>query len=349
MRRPILLLALGTAIAAAPALADRMPLSGGDLAPGERYSTFVHAAGIQAEGHDIGLVRWISDSNWSKLKAGKTDTKILSNWLVYRRPVYAMAAGTVVGCWRNAPENTPGSLHASYVANKFAGGGNHLWILQDNGVYALYAHMRPGSIPASICPNNAVLFAGTKMYAGNPDIDPSVKVTGGAHIGEGQKIGEIGNSGASAGGPHLHVHMEMGGNPVAMKFAHGMSTPFPNGVASINGPWTLLKGKALPAATILFWPPRPAGNYTFKGTEDEGFQGLFDHLSDSGMMPDLIWCADNGQIYNSTWVPVKGSWQSRFGMTAAEATERHAHFTGLGYKRTSSFTCGDFQAAVWRK
>src|SRR5439155_839779 len=36
-----------------------------------------------------------------------------------------------------------------------------------------------------------------------------------------------------------------------MKFARGQTTPFNNNTASLNGPWTGLKGNALPMATIL--------------------------------------------------------------------------------------------------
>ncbi len=349
MNRSFLFLA-GAVLLVTPALADRLPVSANDIAVGERFNTFPHEPGIQAQGKDIGLKRHISDSNWSALKDGKSDTTVLNNWLVYGRPVYAMHAGTVVGCWRNAPENVPGTLNPLFTAKKYAGGGNHIWILQDNGVFALYAHMQPGSIPASICPHNAKLFTGTAgPFAGNPDIDPSVKVTNGAHIAAGQKLGLIGNSGATAQGPHLHVHMEKDGQPVVMKFDHGMTTPFDNGTASFAGPWTKLAGNAMPMASILFWPPQDVGNYTFKGTPDEEYQALFDHLADLGEMPNLVWCEDNGQIYNSTWIPTKGAWFHKFGMSAAEAAAQNSAWVAKGFKRTSSYTCGDIQAAVWRK
>jgi murein DD-endopeptidase MepM/ murein hydrolase activator NlpD len=41
----------------------------------------------------------------------------------------------------------------------------------------------------------------------------------------GQYLGRIGMSGSTLGVPHLHVHVEKDGNPVAMPFEHGMSTP----------------------------------------------------------------------------------------------------------------------------
>lgn len=326
-----------------------LPLRADDLAVGERYSTFVHASGIQAEGKDIGA-RWhASDSSWPQLKSGTSDSTVLGNWVVYGKKVRAMASGTVVGCWRNAPQNVPGSYHDDFVAKKFAGGGNHLWILQDDGVYALYAHMQPGSIPAAICPNNAVLFTGTSSYGGSPDIDPAVKVVNGAHINAGQMLGLVGNSGASKQGPHLHVHMEKNGLPVVMKLERGMTTPLTGGQASLSGPWTKLSGNAMPKATILLWPPHSIGNYTFNGTPDAEYQALFDHLTDSGEMPDLITCSSNGATYNSTWIPASGQFISLAGMSATEAIVKNATFTSQGFTRTSSYTCGTANVAVWRK
>jgi len=263
-------------------------------------------------------------------------------------PFYAMAAGTVVGAWRNAPENTPGSLHADYVAKKFAGGGNHVWILQDDGVYALYAHAQTGSIPAKLCPHEAALFSGTSGKGGSP-MEDEVKVEAGAKVKAGQFLGRVGNSGASKDGPHLHVNMQKGDDPVAMAFDHGLTTPAVGGKAKPSGPWTKLEGKPLPGGEILIWPPRPTGNYTFKGTPGDEFQTLFDHMSDSGMMPTTIGCQNNGATYESNWVPSKGTWRCHHGMSAAKAEARHAEYTEKGYKRTSSFTCGSVSVAVWTK
>ena len=299
-------------------------------------------------------MRHVSGSTWTRFKPGAIEGSALTSWLAYGRPVYAMASGTVVGCWRNAPDNSPGSSHPLLLAQKFAGGGNHLWILQDNGVTALYAHFRPGSIDASICPHNAVQFTGVQDgFQVNPDIEGEVVVTSGAHVTAGQKLGEIGNSGASSE-PHLHVHMELNGQPVAMPFERGMTTPMVEnnsilGTANIGGPWTRLAGGAMPQTSILLWPPRPMGNYTFKGTKNQDYQILFEHLSDSGLMPDLVSCEKNGLIYNSTWIPNKPQWAHLIAMNSAKANERNQWYTSQGYTRTSSYTCGNIQTAVWRK
>lgn len=338
----------------AGALAQRLPLSGGDLADSERYNTKDHGGGNQTEGKDVGAQRRTTNGSWTFLKEGKTDTKVLSNWIVYGKPFYAMADGKVIGCWRNAPENTPGSYHPDYKPNlKIPGGGNLLFIRQDDGAIALYAHARPGSIPASICPHNAKLLAGNSGNGPAGVILAETQVANGARITAGQKLGEIGNSGASEGGPHLHVHLEKDGSPfpgtpVRMKFDRGLTTPFAAN-ASLDGPWTPVAGKTLPNASILFWPPRPVGNYTFNGIASANYQRLAEHLKNSGMMPKTITCTSNGATYNSNWIPDTGPWGSHHGMSPSVAAEKHAYYTKQGFKRTSNYTCGATSVAVWRK
>ncbi|HWW28183.1 MAG TPA: M23 family metallopeptidase [Caulobacter sp.] len=345
----VVLLALAALPGVGAAETYRLPLSGADLATGERFSTFVHTGGIQAEGKDIGARRNKGGKDWSGLRTDGADRKVLSNWQVYGKPFYAMASGVVIGCWRNAPENVPGSYHPDYEAKKIAGGGNHLWIRQDDGVVALYAHAQPGSIPSNLCPHEAKLLVDNSITQGNPDIRKEAVVENGARVKAGQFLGKVGNSGASGSGPHLHVHMEKDGKPVVMTFVHGLTTPNPEGKADPNGPWTPLNGKAMPKADILFWPPRPTGQYTFNGVQGAAYQSLFDHMVDSGQMPDVLTCKSNGATYNSTWVPSQGAWRSHHGMSAAVAAAKHAAYTQQGFKRTSSFTCGSVSVAVWRK
>ncbi|GGO30174.1 M23 family metallopeptidase [Deinococcus humi] len=331
------------------AAAATLPLRGNDLASDERYKTGVHLAGIQAEGKDIGALRRVSDTNWTRLKAGTTDSKVNSNWVVYGKPFYAMAPGIVVGCWRNAPENVPGSYNPLYKPDlKFAGGGNHLWVLQDDGSYALYAHAQPGSIPAALCPHNAELFTGHSGKGGRPDIEPEVRVVNGTRVKAGQFLGKVGNSGSSSG-PHLHVHMEKDGKPVPMTFDHGLTTPFEGDKASLDGPWTSLAGQAFPKASVLFWPPRPAGELVFNSIPASAYQGWVEHLADSGMMPRLITCKSNGATYNSTWTLSHGQWASFHGMSPVQAAEKHATYQAAGYQRTSLYTCDSKTVAVWRK
>src|SRR5437764_208481 len=102
------ILALVGCLIAGPAFALDFPLHANDLSPGERVVTRVHATGggPQTGAKDLRILRWMADNNWQNLKAGATDESVNANYLVYGRPVYAMAGGTVIGCWRNAPQNS---------------------------------------------------------------------------------------------------------------------------------------------------------------------------------------------------------------------------------------------------
>jgi hypothetical protein len=63
-----------------------LPLRGDELNPGERFMTFVHKSGIQAEGKDISALRYTSDDNWSSLKTFGADKKVLTNYVDYGKP-----------------------------------------------------------------------------------------------------------------------------------------------------------------------------------------------------------------------------------------------------------------------
>ena len=348
--RPIILATL--ALASSPVLAVDFPLHANDLNAGERVFTKVHGpgGGEQTGAKDLEIVRRVADNNWSFLKAGKTDNTVNSNWLIYGRPVYAMAGGTVIGCWRNAPQNKAKSGNLPEVGSKkILLQGNHLWIQQADGNIALYAHAITGDIPASLCPNNGVyLPTGTALNTPKPT-QPGAAVTGGATVTAGQLLFHAGNSGNSSQ-PHVHVHMVNASNSwQPMNFDRGQTTPFGSNIASLNGPWTPLKGAALPTAQILIWPPHPIGNWTYNGIDAPAFQRVFDHFVDSGVMADTITCKNNGATYDTTWVPTQGSWSAKAGMTATDFFQKNAALGAQGFTLASSFVCGTKVAAVWRK
>lgn len=135
---------LGTVVAAAYGF----PFKGEELLPTERYATDKHRTGIQALGKDIIAVRHLGGTSWNEF--GNVNLTGNARYVIYNRPFYAMADGEVVGCWRNAPENRAGSSHRDLLAGKFARGGNHLWILQTDGIYALYAHAISETIPSNL-------------------------------------------------------------------------------------------------------------------------------------------------------------------------------------------------------
>jgi hypothetical protein len=337
-------------VRSAAAQAIEFPIHAHDLKPGERIVTNTHGAGggPQTGAKDLRILRRVANDNWPVLKDGQTDDTINSNYLIYGRPVYAMAGGTVVGCWRNAPENTGHNQRPEVGTKKILLQGNHLWIQQTDGKMALYAHAPTGDIPTNLCPNNDTFLTGEAL--GGPIwTQPEATVTNGATVTAGQLLFHVGNSGNSSE-PHLHVHVVNSSNTwQPMKFARGQTTPFSTNTASLNGPWTRLKGNALPSGKILIWPPHPIGNWTYNGIEAAAYQRVFDHFVDSGEMADTVSCKNNGASYDTTWIPGKGSWVSHHAMSIPGHTAKNVLYTQQGYKETSVYTCGTVMAAIWRK
>ncbi|MBV8812643.1 MAG: M23 family metallopeptidase, partial [Acidobacteriaceae bacterium] len=101
-----------------------------------------------------------------------------SSYFCYNAPVYSMTSGTVSEVLDGIPENVPHSGRMAIDVNFSNAGGNSVVIYIGYGLYAFYAHMRPGSI--------------------------RVKV--GGHVSVGEIVGRVGNSGNSTE-PHLHEHI----------------------------------------------------------------------------------------------------------------------------------------------
>jgi hypothetical protein len=93
----------------------------------------------------------------------------------YGQPVLAVADATVVAAVDQYPDQIPNAATGVTLENAE---GNHVILDLGEGRYALYAHLKPGS----------------------------VGVQSGERVQRGQVIGELGNSGSSSG-PHLHFHV----------------------------------------------------------------------------------------------------------------------------------------------
>ena len=333
-------------LASISASAAEFPLRADDLNLNHRYSTGAHwSGGTQEKGFDIGAVRHTGSNKWHHLKTDDADGTVNSNYLIYGAKIRAMEAGTVVGCWRNSPQNVAGSKLQKVLDGYISLGGNHVWLLQDDGVYVLYAHAQPGTVPAAICPHNATYLPSPEKSS---PWTQAGRVTNGVRVAKGQVLGVVGNSGNSTG-PHLHVHMEKNGDPVTIKFDHGQTTSYANNTASVNGPWTLLKGSALPAGKVLVWAPHSVGNWTVNNIPDERFQAWFNHFADSGVMLNTLPCTDGGQIYNTTWIPTTGSWYAHAGMTLTDFNSKSTYYANNGYTRTGWWYCGSSYTGIWRK
>ncbi|WP_210330442.1 hypothetical protein [Aliikangiella sp. G2MR2-5] len=273
------------AISAFSAQADYLydfPFKGQNFSDYEKLYTFKHADSTsQKHGFDISGKRFnFGTGKWTSLK-GNVDEDKNENRVIYEKSIYAMRSGTVVGCWRSAPENPRVKNGSDYLkdeqgeyilddeGNKISSperlwihprlrdvanrtipkAGNHLLIKHADNSYALYAHMVPGSIPYKFCPRTESNYdeLGLSSIPGSdyPDItgiSPTRSYT--LTVNKGDKIGEVGNSGNSTG-PHLHVHVaegEVGGNTgIPIKFRRGIAAKYES--SKKHPSWVSFAGK----------------------------------------------------------------------------------------------------------
>jgi hypothetical protein len=91
------------------------PIWGDDLEPGERlwlHQAKHSAAGPQEWGYDLLGIRYLSGRDWRRRLEGASGHDN-DAYVIYGKTVHAMAPGTVIACWRNAPENAPSSPRSS--------------------------------------------------------------------------------------------------------------------------------------------------------------------------------------------------------------------------------------------
>jgi hypothetical protein len=337
---------IAAATLSASASAAVFPLKSDDMGLTHRYKTGDHATGaLQGLGKDIIALRPTSNNQWTDLVTDGADPTVNANRLIYGKKVYATVSGTVVNCWRNAPNNAKAGTKDPDVLNFYIGvGGNHVLIKTDDGVYAEHAHMIPGTISSAICPNNKTRF---DSPSGSTQ-PPEGNVVNGAKIVKGQYLGLAGNSGNSTG-PHVHVHMIKNNAPYGMVFEHGQTTPYTNGVTPQTGPWTLLQGSTLPTGNILVWAPRSTAYWTVNNISSAAFQGWFNHMTDSGQMPESLACTNAGAYYDTQWVPSQGAWYARAGMSAAEMANQTNALALQGFHQYKWWYCDAVRSAIWRK
>lgn len=102
----------------------------------------------------------------------------LSDYLSFGKPVFASAAGTVAAILEGIPDNPIGQI------NTRENWGNYVCIAHSYGLYSFYAHLKKGSI----------------------------NVKPGDYLKQGDRIGQLGNSGRSPL-PHLHFQIQLGAEP----------------------------------------------------------------------------------------------------------------------------------------
>jgi murein DD-endopeptidase MepM/ murein hydrolase activator NlpD len=132
-------------------------------------------------------------SDWARVKNDRIydgDGKKVEQHYAFGQDVLAVADGTIVSIRDGMPDETP--LQSMIVEAKEDYGGNHVMLEIAPNVFALYAHLHPGSL--------------------------TVKV--GDVVKAGVLLGKVGNTGPS-NGPHLHF-----GLSDRRDFFAGRSLPF---------------------------------------------------------------------------------------------------------------------------
>jgi hypothetical protein len=121
--------------------------------------------------------------DWLQLRDGlpaEGDGSRNEQYYAYGAEILAAAGGTVVAVRDDMPNETPGQPPVA-VRRTEDYAGNHVTVEVASGVYALYAHLQPGS----------------------------VRVRAGERVETGQPLGRLGNTGNTSG-PHLHFQLSDG-------------------------------------------------------------------------------------------------------------------------------------------
>ena len=137
-----------------------------------------HRRAVQAINGELHLAqRFAIDFNRlaSDDRISTGDPTLNTSYPSYGQPVLAVAEATVVTVIDRYPDQVPDAPTGVTLENAE---GNHVILDLGDGRYALYAHLKPGSIT----------------------------VQEGERVQQGQVIGELGNTGSSTG-PHLHFHV----------------------------------------------------------------------------------------------------------------------------------------------
>ena len=162
---------------------------------------------------------------------GKTG-HTLENFPVFGRMILAAHPGSVVAARDDYRDHArPGSGWIDWRARDPR--GNHVLVRHDDGVYALYAHLKKGSVAVST----------------------------GERVASGQPLGRCGNSGHSTE-PHLHFQLQDGaslmtaiGLPVQFTDAHVIEPDEPEPVVFLREDQEVEEGKALATPVPDIAPP----------------------------------------------------------------------------------------------
>jgi Peptidase family M23 len=184
------------------------PLRGSDwLAMGATGPNSYHRRALMVDGGRAWLAqRYAIDFAKFHMADGKAFTwkgpeDQNASYFCYNEEIHSVAPGKVVEAMDGLPENVPHSGKLAIDLTWQNAGGNHVVVDIGYGLYAFYAHMRPGSLA----------------------------VKEGDIVSTGQVLGHVGNTGSSTE-PHLHFHIIdqpqfLSGQGVPYEFTNFSSSP----------------------------------------------------------------------------------------------------------------------------
>ncbi len=289
----------------------RFPGKKSDLAPGQFWSgksnwtTEKIHKNHERFAFDIGVREWDSnDGAWRRVKPGTTKCQN-ENWLIWDKPIYAIAHGVV-------EKVTDGNQDRQPTLDSCVGTGseglNSIHVRYGDEVVR-YLHLKQGT---------AVVAVGDVVQIGD-------------------KLANVGNSGKTSN-PHLHIDVRKDNQLRPLQFGCTLvidrKIPDPAGIAS--APWVELKEQALPWEDSLIWPSPNAGfaEIARHGIKASAYQNIFTNITACNYMPFWVDGYDvNGQnFFNVVFRPANVPWQARHGLTSGEYQTEIDKWKAEGYR-----------------
>jgi hypothetical protein len=273
---------------------------------------------------DMDVVQW-NGSAWSSIKPMTTGDTNDDYW-GFGLPMYAMADGTIVRCYRGEADHQPDSFENITFEFLF---GNSLFI-DHGGDISIYAHMKNGTIPFDLCP------------ADGDNQNLSIPITAGT------EIGAMGNTGRST---NTHLHLQVQGRPasdplsgVPINFLNLRALSDETSINNLGATPTLrpLHGKALHRHSLIL--PNPCGlddligpgfiEVARHGISGDCYQDLFNQITSEGYRPVFVDGYDVGGdlFFNATFRPAGPAWVARHGLTGTEYQELFDDLTEDGFR-----------------
>jgi murein DD-endopeptidase MepM/ murein hydrolase activator NlpD len=277
--------------------------------------------GSQRYALDADVVRWDGDS-WTGIVEGG-DYYINAHHLLWGRPLYAMADGTVISCYKGEADHLPAdSFDDIRFDNLF---GNSV-VIQHGAETVAFAHMQNGWPSNELCPGGN----------GQHD-DLSIPVAAG------QQIGVVGNTGRSTG-PHLHwqVNGDSAISGAPMNFLNVRALADETSVNNLGESPDLrpLHGMTLHRQSLVSpnpcgfdLPPAGALEVAKHGVSAECYQDVFNLIVSRGYRPVLVdgYDVDGDTFFNAVFRPAGPAWAARHGLDGAEYQALFSELTGDGF------------------